>query len=77
MKRPERIYWFRGAIERITTRCEYGRRRVRTHWLTAYSAGTEELDQQPWMGKRECQKEAKAAGCKAVFKFKENDHARV
>jgi len=45
-----------GPLERFNTK--------RGWWIEGYSRnGTE----QPYMGKRECQREAKREGCKALF----------
>lgn len=58
-KRPERIYYYRGSIERGP----------RYTWRDGYSANSlEGFPLYPWMSYRECQTQAKKDSYKAVFK---------
>lgn len=59
--KPEMKFYYRGLIERFSMR-------TRGYWIEGYSANSKDgLPLYPWMGKRDCQKEAKAKGCRAVF----------
>jgi hypothetical protein len=59
--KPEMKFYYRGPIERYSIS-------TRGYWVDGYSVDSEGgLPTYPWMGKRDCQKEAKAAGCRAVF----------
>ena len=56
--KPEMKFYYRGPIERYSS----------GYWTDGYSVDSEEgLPTYPWMGKRDCQKKAKAAGHRAVF----------
>ena len=59
MKRPEKLYYYRGDIERgVGYNC----------WKEGYSAnGVNGGILYPWNTKRECQIEAKKNGYKAIF----------
>lgn len=55
---PEIPYYYRGQIERGP----------RYEWRDGYSSNSPEgFVRYPWMTKRECQRDAKARGGKAVF----------
>lgn len=57
-KHPIRYYYFRGLIE-----CG-----KHFNWTNGYSADSENGNVlYPWMTKRQCQREAKSLGLKAVF----------
>ncbi len=57
------IYKYRGLIEKITST-------GRVSWIEGYSAdGENGAALYPWMGKRDCQKEAKQQRKKALFVF--------
>lgn len=60
-KRPTITYYYRGQIERWNAS-----KRSYT-WTAGYSPGNEMLVTYPWNTYRECQKEAAAQGCRAVF----------
>jgi len=56
MTKPEIKYYYRGMTESL-----------RYNWIEGYSEGENDIVSYPWMGKRQCQADAKARGCKAVF----------
>lgn len=64
MKRQTIVYTYRGLIERGSLT----RGRPSYRWCNGYSATSPEGHvYYPWGTKRECQREAKARGAKAVF----------
>lgn len=59
-EKPVIIYYYRGPIERLYLRGG--------KWIDGYSEnGPFGEVRYPWCGKRECQADAKARGCRAVF----------
>lgn len=62
MKKPTITFYYRGQVERLSLRSR------RSPWRDAYSEqGAYGGPSYPWMTYRECQAEAKARGCRAVF----------
>jgi len=57
---PTIKYHYRGPIER-------GNGKPRYDWKDGWSEGEDGHVLYPWMTRRECQRDAKARGCKAVF----------
>lgn len=61
MKRPAMVYTYRGLIERGNGKPGYD-------WRAGYSETMPGgLVVYPWQTYRECQAEAKAHGCRAIF----------
>jgi hypothetical protein len=57
------VYYYRGMIERG----------AKYTWQSGYSATSENGGGlYPWKTRRECQKDAEAQGCRAVFKEEED-----
>ena len=71
MTRPVATYVFRGSVERVRSR---GQGRVGTYvWHDGYSEDAPGGGvSYPWMTKRECQRDARERGCRAVFVRKES-----
>ncbi len=64
--KPTITYCYRGDVERGTATPRNPRPGYR--WADGYSEdGPEGRPSYPWMTRRECQKDAKARGCRAVF----------
>ena len=62
MKRTDKVYYYRGDIERFSMETGY------SAWIRGYSPNSDDgRGTYPWSGKRMCQTEAKKAGYKAVF----------
>lgn len=61
MKKPEMTFYYRGHIEQGTGRPGYA-------WRDGYSRNSADgRPLYPWSTYRECQREAAAAGCRAIF----------
>lgn len=56
-------YVYRGQIERWAN----GRRRGRATWHDGYSPTVNGCISYPWHTRRECEKDAKLRGCRAIF----------
>jgi hypothetical protein len=67
--KKEIVYHYRGLIERLYVRGRGCRgRNVRGAWIEAYSENSGDGGvMYPWMGKRQCQAEARERGCVARF----------